>query len=81
VQLSTPVVLASGSSFVVAVCQVTPAYGYPVPVEAPIPGYDSGATASPGQSFVSSDGTTWTDLTAIPGYATSNVCLKAYTSN
>ena len=81
VNLSTPVALTSGSPFVVAVCQVTPGYGYPVPVEAPIQGYDSLATASAGQSFVSPDGASWTDLTTIPGYAGSNVCLKAYTSN
>lgn len=79
VKLSTPVALTSGSPFVVAVCEVTPGYSYPVPVEAPILGYDSQATASPGQSFVSSDGATWTDLTAVSGYGNSNVCLKAYT--
>jgi len=81
VKLRTPVTLTSGRSFVVAVCQVTPGYGYPVPVEVPIPGYDSRATALPGQSFVSSDGKSWTDLTTIPGCADSNACLKAYTSN
>ncbi len=81
VKLSAPVALTSGTPFFVAVCQVTPGYGYPVPVEAPIAGYDSRATAAPGQSFVSSDGATWTDLTSAPGYADCNVCLKAYTSN
>jgi hypothetical protein len=30
---------------------------------------------------VSSDGSTWTDLTTISGYVNSNVCLKAYTTN
>ena len=79
VELNMPVALAQGSPFVVAVQQTTPQYGYPVPAEAPIAGYDSLATAAPGQSFVSPDGTHWTDLCTVPGYAATNVCLKAYT--
>ncbi|MDO9545028.1 MAG: lectin like domain-containing protein, partial [Synergistaceae bacterium] len=35
-------------------------------------------TASAGQSFISSDGTTWEDLTGISGYEKANVCLKAF---
>jgi C1A family cysteine protease len=47
VKASVPYALTSGSSFVVAVCMNTPGCTHPVPVEAPIPGYDSAATASP----------------------------------
>ena len=39
--------------------------------------YSSKATANPGESYVSSDGVVWTDLTTIDPYA--NVCLKAFT--
>ena len=81
VKASVPYALTSGSSFFVAVVMNTPQYTYPVPVETLIPGYDSGATASSGQSYVCSDGTSWTDLTTIPGYAGCAVCLKAYATN
>ena len=36
----------------------------------------SGATARKGQSFMSRNGTTWTDITSV--YRRSNVCLKAF---
>ena len=51
---------------------------YAIPVEYPITGYSEKATASAGQSFISSDGTTWEDLTGISGYEKANVCLKAF---
>ena len=51
---------------------------YAIPVEYPITGYSDKATASAGQSFISSDGTTWEDLTGISGYEKANVCLKAF---
>ena len=51
---------------------------YAIPVEYPITGYSEKATASAGQSFFSSDGTTWEDLTGISGYEKANVCLKAF---
>ena len=34
--------------------------------------------AARGQSYVSADGASWEDLTTKPGYATANVCLKAF---
>ena len=51
---------------------------YAIPVEYPITDYSEKATASAGQSFISSDGTTWEDLTGISGYEKANVCLKAF---
>jgi len=81
VKADAPVALTGGTSFVVAVCLSTLNYEYPVPIETLIPGYDSGASASPGQSYVSADGGSWTDLTTVPGYANANVCVKAYASN
>ena len=51
---------------------------YAIPVEYPITGYSEKATASADQSFISSDGTTWDDLTGISGYEKANVCLKAF---
>jgi C1A family cysteine protease len=77
VTLPTQIALTAGSPFVVAVRMTTPGYNRPIPIEYPYAGYSSIATASAGQSYVSSNGSTWTDLTTPePG---SNVCLKAYT--
>jgi len=80
VTLSAPLALSQGAPFVVAVQQTTPGYPYPVPVEAPIGGYSTRATAAPGQSFVSIDGTSWSDITLVSGFSATNVCLKAYTT-
>ena len=57
----------------------TPNYEYPIAIEYPLDGYSSQATASAGQSYVSSTGSTWTDLTSI--YSNTNSCLKVYTVN
>jgi C1A family cysteine protease len=68
--------VTQGQSFVVAVRLTTPGYNKPIPIEYPFANYSSRATASAGQSYVSSDGKSWTDLTSI--YSGTNVCLKAY---
>jgi C1A family cysteine protease len=77
VALSSPLAVAGGSSFAVAVRLTQPGESYPIPVEDVVTGFSSAATASPGQSFVSSDGYTWRDLTSSYD-STANVCLKAY---
>ena len=52
---------------------------YPqIPVEYPISGYSEKATSSAGQSFISSDGLEWKDLTEEADYAEGNVCIKAF---
>ena len=59
-------------------------YYYPVPIEAPIPGYSSAATAQAGQSYYHTDdsswsqGSTWTDMTS--SSANTNICIKAFTT-
>ena len=78
VKLSTKVPLTAGHKFSVEVKLTTPGYDYPVPTEEPQQGYSSAATASAGESYVSSDGTSWNDMTSI--YANTNVCLKAFTT-
>jgi C1A family cysteine protease len=79
VVVSSPVQLTSGQPFVVAVDLTTPGNDYPIPLETRIAGYTSDATSAAGESFVSANGGTWTDLTAIGGERESNVCLKAFT--
>ena len=82
VVLDTPVPVTSGQPFSVVVKLAVPggSYHYPIPVEVPIADYSDGATANPGESFISWNGTTWQDLTSISGYSEANVCLKAFTS-
>lgn len=77
VKLNTPVPITAGQKFSVVVKLTTPGYGSPVALERPYSGFTSKATASTGQSYVSSSGTSWTDVAA--QYANTNVCLKAFT--
>ena len=70
--------LTGGSTFVVAVKLTTPGWNYPIAIEYPVSGYSSAATAQAGQSYLSGNGTSWTDLTTVK--ANGNVCLKAYAS-
>jgi len=78
VPLTNAVSLTSGAKFSVVVKLITSGYNYPIPVEVPVSGYSSAATASSGQSYISSSGTSWTDLTNY--YSKGNVCLKAFTN-
>jgi C1A family cysteine protease len=73
----SPIFLPSGQRFSIVVKLKTPKYDYPIPIEYPMDNYSSLATANSGESFVSSNGTDWSDLT--DAYFDSNVCLKAFT--
>jgi len=75
VMLNSPVSVEAGDTFIVAMKFTTPGYTYPVPIEDKIADYSSGATASPGQSFTSKDGSHWTDVTT--SFPNANVCIKA----
>ncbi|MGQ9578360.1 MAG: lectin like domain-containing protein [Candidatus Aminicenantales bacterium] len=77
IALSSPVALSPGTLFSVVVKLTTPGYNYPIPAEMPYAGYSSAATANPNESFISSDGTSWSDLGASSHKA--NICLKAFT--
>ena len=78
VKLNSLVPVNTGERFSVVVKLTNPTYKYPVPVEAPIEDYASGVRANPGESYVSSNGTDWTDITQFS--SESNVCIKAFTS-
>ncbi len=57
----------------------TTTLSYPgIPIEYPINGYSEKADASADQSFISSDGIEWNDLTEKSGYEKANVCIKAF---
>jgi C1A family cysteine protease len=77
VALTSPLATTTGAKFFVAVRLTTPGYTFPVPLERPISGWDE-ATAAAGQSYVSSTGSSWSDVTG--SYSNTNVCLKAFTS-
>ncbi len=79
VVLSNSVWLTQGQPFSVVVKLTTPGYNYPIPYEVALSGYSSRATASPGQSYVSTDGTSWLDMTVVD--PTSNVNIKAFASS
>lgn len=75
IPLSAPVTVSRGEKFSVMVKLTTPGYRYPVAIEYPYQGFSSKASAHSGESYVSSTGTLWTDISTV--YANTNVCLKA----
>ena len=79
VPLNSGVQLNAGQKFSVVLELTNPTYQYPIAVEMPISGHSSQATANASESFVSSDGNTWTDITTETGYSNTNVCIKAFT--
>lgn len=77
IDLGTPVTLTPGQKYSVAVKLTTPGYNYPCPVECSQYGYSSAAKSNPGESWASSDGSSWEDLY---GLNFGNACLKAFTT-
>ena len=79
VPLDSEVQLRAGQKFSVVLKLKTPNHDYPIALEEPIAGWSSKATANPGESFISGDGSTWDDITMhISG---ANVCIKAFTTS
>ena len=76
VNLSAPAMVTNGSRFSVVVKLTCPGYDYPIPIEMPLSGYSSNVNAGNGQSYVSSSGSSWSDLNS--EYSGCNVCLKAF---
>lgn len=74
--LDSPVSLQTGQKFSVVVRLTTPNFNYPIPVEMPYSGYASAPTAHAGESYISHNGSEWTDITA--DFANANVCVKAF---
>ncbi len=79
VVLPSTVPLTNGQLFSVVVKLTTPGYNWPISVEYALAGYSEKATANAGESFISSLGVTWSDITTAWD-ATANVCLKAFTT-
>jgi len=66
----------SGRGFVIAVKLTSPGETYPLATEQRIKAWTPAASARSGQSFVSRNGSRWTDVTTMR--ANVNVCLKAF---
>ena len=79
VDLPSAMSLQRNHRFVVAVRLTTPG-AKPMPLEKPLRGYSTKASASPGQSFIRPGSARWWDLTGYQGLSEANVCLKAYTA-
>ncbi len=78
VPLASQTRLVAGRFFSVAVRLTTPGSRYPIPLEEHIKGYSDASSSAPGQSYVSANGITWTDITTISGQRETSVCLKAF---
>ncbi|MDW7731904.1 MAG: lectin like domain-containing protein [Methanolobus sp.] len=75
VNLDNNVSLLAGQRFSVVVTLTTPGYNYPLAIEKVISGHSSNAHSESGQSYMSSEGSTWTDISA----SGMNACIKAFT--
>jgi PKD repeat protein len=78
VGLNSDVSLSAGQKFSVVVKLTTSGYEFPVAIEYPYSGYSSKAKANAGESYVSADGQSWTDITT--EYRNTNICIKAFTN-
>jgi Synergist-CTERM protein sorting domain-containing protein len=77
--LDEEIPLVPGEKFAVVVELTTPGYNWPIPIENLIVGYSEKARAHAGESYISANGTTWTDITTVGGQEDTNVALKAFT--
>ncbi|HOW14261.1 lectin like domain-containing protein [Methanosarcina sp.] len=79
IPLGSEVQLEAGQKFSVVLKLTTPNCSYPLAIEMPLEGFSSKATANPGESFVSEDGSTWEDINVY--FQNTNVCIKAFTDS
>jgi C1A family cysteine protease len=76
VLLDSPVALTTSEKFSVVIRFENSSYTYPLAVELPLSSYSSNATANPGESFASSNGTNWIDIAT--SFSNTNACIKAF---
>lgn len=77
VPLDSEIQLRANQKFSVVLKLNTPGYNYPVAVEMPYSGWSSKAKANSGESYLSRDGKSWSDLTGL--FLNTNACIKAFT--
>ncbi|MGA2506866.1 MAG: lectin like domain-containing protein, partial [Chitinispirillaceae bacterium] len=79
IALPSKIYCASGNNFGVVVKFITPSYNYPVAYESPVTNYSDSASASAGQSYISGNGTVFSDLTGtVPN---GNVCIRVLSAS
>ncbi len=78
--LPTPVSLNSGDRFSIVIKYANSSYIYPLPIEGYVSGYSSAAANAVGQSYYSSNGSSWTDFTNYNSNSYRfNCTIKAFT--
>jgi hypothetical protein len=77
--LDSPMALSPGQRFSAVVRLTTPGFNFPIPIEYPSGGYSSAAAANAGESFASSSGSSWEDIT--DSFSDTNVCLKTFAAS
>ena len=76
IHLTNAANVTAGGKFSVVVKLTTPGDKYPIPLESREAGYSANATSAAGQSFTSSNGTSWSDIGK--SLRSGNVSLKAF---
>ncbi|MCM1986141.1 PGF-pre-PGF domain-containing protein [Methanococcoides seepicolus] len=79
IDLNHPVKLEQDQNFSIVIKFIDPDYAELVAIEKPIENYSSKATANPGEGYISSNGTSWTDITL--DYENTSICIKAFTDD
>jgi len=77
ISLPSVISLTNGDDFSIVVKFTTTGYGFPIPTEDYFADYSSGATAHAGESYVSSTGSTFADITDT--FPNANVCIRGLT--
>lgn len=79
IPLESDIRLTAGQNFSVVLNLTNLEYEYPIAIEEPLSGNggSSKAVANSGESFISSNGGTWEDITT--DFPNTNVCIKAFT--
>ncbi len=78
IDLEMPINISKGETFGVIAYMKSETNRHPIPLEMPLEGYSSQATANKGVSFVSKDGKKWRDIAK--SEPNTNVCIKAITT-
>lgn len=76
ITLPSAITLESGDTLSVVFRLVTTSTPYGIPTEGPLSNYSSKASSNPGESYLSADGTSWTDMHDLG--AEDNICIYAY---
>ena len=80
IPLNSAIPLTTGQKFSVIVNLTTPNYNYPIALEEPLQYKGSNkAIANASESFYSSNGNTWYDMTSF--LTNTNICIKAFTGS